>query len=169
MMLLYSKIIGTPVAELRDATKIGLISDLIIEESDLSVAAAVVETNLNPFSKKQVVAATDFVKIFKDGIVVNDADAIVELDEVVRAAKLYDNNCHGLVQRVVTKSGVYVGHVYDYLFDAETTTIHKLYVKKLFSEQIIPTTIVTSMSGKIITIDDNKLPNFVPNIGPAIE
>src|SRR3989338_2272075 len=167
MMLLYSKLIGSPIAELKDSTKIGTISDFVINDTDLTVVAAVVEYGLPMISKKKVVTVADFIHLSKNGIIVKDGDALVELNEVVRIETLYKNKCFGLAQKVVTKSGTYIGHVYDYLIDSTTANIKKLYIKKLLSDRIIPISAVIAMEGKLITIKDDKPYVFVPTAETA--
>ncbi|PIS07327.1 hypothetical protein COT78_04190 [Candidatus Berkelbacteria bacterium CG10_big_fil_rev_8_21_14_0_10_43_13] len=169
MLILYSKLIGAPIAEIKEAAKLGSITDFVINNDDLTIAAAVVEIGLPLISKKKIVSATDFVRIFKDGIIVSSDDAIVELDEIVRVAKLYEQKCHGLAQKVVTKSGQYIGHVYDYLINSNTGAIQKFYVKKMFTDRIIPASAVISMEGKLITIKDDKPYVFVPTVETALD
>ncbi len=168
-MLLYSKLIGTPLADLKSQAKIGTVSDFIINDADLTVAAAVVESGLPLISKKRVVSSTDFVHLSKNGIIISDEEALVEIKELVRIETLYKNKCFGLAQKVVTKSGSYVGHVYDYLIDSATFSIRKFYVKKMFTDRIIPTTSVIAFEGKTITIKDDKPYIFVPNVETALD
>ncbi len=169
MMLLYSKLIGAPIADFKSQVNIGQISDLVINDIDLTIAAAVVESGLPLISKKKVVGSTDFVHLSKNGIVISDEEALVEIKELVRIETLYKNKCFGLAQKVVTKSGVYIGHVYDYLIDSTTFSIRKLYVKKLLTDRIIPTTSVVAMEGKLFTIKDDKPYVFVPTVETALE
>jgi len=169
MLILYSKLIGAPIAEIKEAAKLGSITDFVINNDDLTIAAAIVKSGLPLVSKKKVVSATDFVRIFKDGIIINNKDAVLGLDEVVRITNLCDRKCYGLAQKVVTKSNKYIGHVYDYLINSNTGAIQKFYIKKLLSDRIIPASAVITMEGKLITIKDDKPYVFVPTVETALD
>lgn len=169
-MLLCSKLIGAPVADQKSSAKIGEVADFIINDADLSLAAAVVESGIQLISKKRIVAATDFALVSKEGILVANADVLIDLVEVIRIEKLYQKKCHGLNQKVVTKSGAYIGHVFDYLFDTATCQIQKLYIKKMLSERIIPVSAVISYDCKTITIKDDKPYAFTaPTVEAALD
>lgn len=169
MMLLYSKLIGSPIADLKSQAKIGQISDFVINDIDLTIAAVLTESGLPLISKKKVVSSTDFIHLTKNGLIISDEEALVEISELVRVETLYKNKCFGLAQKVVTKSGIYIGHVYDYLIDSTTFSIRKLYVKKLLTDRIIPVSAVIAMEGKLITINDDKPYVFVPTVETALE
>lgn len=156
MMVLYSKLIGAPVAELKDQTKVGEISDFIIENAGLTLAGAIISQDNFLFSKKKVISSIDFIQLLKKGVIIGDENAIAELSEIGKLETLYKNKNYGIGQKVITKSGQYVGHVFDYLIDAPTLAIRKFYIKKLFNERIIPVTSVISFEGKIITIKEDK-------------
>ncbi|MDO8444371.1 MAG: hypothetical protein Q7S80_02620 [bacterium] len=169
MMLLYSKLIGSPIAGLKDSAKVGTVADLIINDTDLTVAAVMVVPKLSFVAKQKVVSSTDFVHLTKNGLIISDEEALVEISELVRVETLYKNKCFGLAQKVVTKSGAYIGHVYDYLIDSATCAIHKFYVKKLLNDRIIPASAVIAMEGKLITIKDDKPYVFVPSVETAMD
>jgi len=156
MMLLYSKIIGGPVAEIKTQSRSGEIADLFINNEDLSVAGIIVKIHHLFMSDKKVVNSTDIVQLLKDGAIIRDSESLCDIEDLIRLKKLYENKSYGLSQKVITKSGQFVGRVYDYMIDSTTMTIRKFYVKKLISEVIIPTSKVIEMEGKTITIKEDK-------------
>lgn len=156
MMALYSKLIGTPLAELKNQSKIGDIADFIINNEDLTIAGVIVRKENWLFSKNKVVSSTDIVSLLKKGIIVNDEDAVAELSEISKLDRLYEKKNYGIAQRVVTKSGQYVGHVFDYLIDTTSLSIRKFYIKRLFRELLIPVGSIVSFEGKTITIKEDK-------------
>ncbi len=156
MMALYSKLIGTPVAELKNQSKVGEIADFIVNNEDITIAGAIVKKENWLFSKNKVASSTDIVSLLKKGMIVNDENAITELSEISKLDTLYKKKNYGIAQKVVTKSGQYVGHVFDYLIDTSTLSIRKFYIKRLFKELLIPANSIVSFEGKTITIKEDK-------------
>ncbi len=164
MIVRYTSIIGSTVAELRDQTKIGRISEVIIDDSSISIAAIAVDMPFWSFQKDKFVLNIDIVHLLKDGIMINDIESIVDLDESIQLEKLIKRKVFGINQRVETSSGTYIGYVYDFLIETGNLAIVKFYIKHLFAERIISADKVISINGKIIRIKDNFTSNKISSM-----
>lgn len=155
MIISFSKLTGAPIFELKTQTKLGFVLDIIIKKSDISVYGLVVKTSLAPFTRAKAISETDILEISSDGIIVEDEKAISEMTETVRLKEAWDGGLHGVGQKVKTKSGKYIGKVFDYLVRADDLCITKIYVKNIVSERIIPTSAIIEIKGKNITINND--------------
>lgn len=155
MIIPYTKLVGLSVFELKTQTKLGFVLDVIIKKSDISVYGLVVKTSLLPFSKMKVVTETDILEIGNEGVIVQDEEAIADLDETVRLKEAYHHKLRGINQHVKTKSGKNLGKVFDYLVRANDLSITRIYIKNLVSERIIPASAITEINGKHITVNND--------------
>jgi len=89
--------------------------------------------------KDKAVAANNLSQITpKDTVVIiDDEEDIDDLDNLTRLNRLYKEHYYGIGQKVVTKSGLYLGKVFDLLMDSDTFLIKKIYVKRLLTERLI--------------------------------
>lgn len=129
--------------------------DIIIKKSDISIYGLVVRTSILPFAKMKVITETDILEIGHDGVIIQDEDAITNFDDSVRLKEAYHHKLHGINQHVRSKSGKNLGKVFDYLVRATDLSITKIYVKSLVSERIIPTSAITKIEGKHITVNND--------------
>lgn len=155
MIIPYTKLVGVSVFELKTQTKVGYVLDLIIKKSDISIYGLVVKTSMLPFAKMKVIAETDIVEVGNDGVIIQENDSISDFDDAVRLKEAYHHKLHGIHQHVRSKSGKNLGKVFDYLVRATDLSITKIYVKSLVSERIIPTSAITDIKGKQITVNND--------------
>ncbi len=164
MIVKYSQIIHSPVVELKNQSRLGVTSDLVIQKSDLTIKGAIVRTGLFGLIKKAA-AESDIVELNRSAVILNSNDSLVNISEVERIKEALNEKLYGINQSVKTKSGKLIGQVYDYTIDNATCAIQKFYVKSFLSERIIPVSAVTEIKGKRITIrDDFKI---LPAAEPA--
>jgi sporulation protein YlmC with PRC-barrel domain len=156
MIVRYSSLIGGLVAELRDQTKVGKISEIIIDKDKLAIAAFVLEGSFWTFSRNKIVTAIDVVYTLKDGAIINDIDSIIDAKESVSISKLIDQKCYGVGQKVITCNGEGLGNVYDFLINTEDLSITKFYIKHFLRDRIITVNRIVNMDGRVITIKDSS-------------
>lgn len=169
MLIPYSKIIHAPVFELRHQQKLGVIEDIIIKKSDLSVYGLLIKT-LDFIPKTKVVSASDIAELASGAVVINEEKSLIDIKETIRLNDAVKQGCTGLKQKVVTGSGKRIGRVFDYLVSSSDLTITKFYIHSLLSEKIIASNAITKFDGKIITItDDFELVVGTPELVPKAE
>lgn len=166
MLVLYSKIIGLPIIETRNQTKVGEVFELILQKTDIEVSGIVLK-NTGLFSKQMVISSTDLIEISADAVLVSSEDAITTLEEAMRLKEQISKGYTGVGQKIYTKSGKYIGKVFDFLVDSSSFSIKKLYTKSFFIEKIIPTDNVISFNRKVIIIKDDFEP--IKLSSPAVQ
>lgn len=164
MIVKYTGIIGSTVAELRDQTKIGQVSEIVIDKNKISLAAIAIGTPFWSFQKNKFVLAIDIVHLLKDGVIINSINSVINLGESINLEKIVREKCFGIGQRVETESGVFLGKVYDFLIETDTLLITKFYIRHLLSERIIPANKIIYMDSKSIKIKDNFTTNKAESI-----
>ena len=168
MMSLYSKIINSPVVELKTQTQIGVVDDLIIHKTKLEVYGIILKkASFLNFQETQVISSTDVLEMNSQAVVVNNDDAVIPISEAIRLKEAIDQKYCGVYQRIVSKKGKNIGLVYDYLVDSTTQKITKFYCRTLLNERIISANSVINMEGKKIIIKDDVETRKM--IDPAIE
>lgn len=155
MLLPYSKIVGSPIIDLKTQSKLGEVSEIVIKKSDISLHGLILRGSSILSRKTNVVAASDIVEIIKGAVVVSDIDSVVDFDEAIRLKEAFLKGFHGIGQKVVTKNGKTIGKVFDYLVQSDTNLIVKFYVKNLLSEKIIGRNSVISFEKNKIVIKDD--------------
>lgn len=156
MVTLYSKIVGAPVFEMVNQEKVGTVFDLIYDPEKLSLAGIILNKDI--FNRKtSVVSIHNLVEIAtKDvAILVDNFDAIQNLDDLVRLKAKTEKDFCGIGQKVFTKNGQYIGKVYDILVDSHSFELKKFYVKNLLSDRIIAHNVVVEFEPKRIVIKDD--------------
>lgn len=156
MIIRYSKIKGCVIGEMKDQVYIGRVSEVIIDNQNIKVAAIAFDQSNLFYSKSQFIMDVDIVHIFKDGVVIKDDESLIDLEESSNLKRFIDDKSYGTGQKVVTESDEYLGKVYDFLIDNETLAITKFYIKHYFDEKIIPSTKIVKFENGVITIKDNK-------------
>lgn len=156
MLSLYSKIVGSPIVELKTQTQIGIVDDLVIHKTKLEVYGVILRKgSFFDFNERQVVVSTDILEMNPGAVIVNNYESVVPISETIRLKEAIDDKYCGIYQRIVTKKGKNIGLVYDYLVDSTTQTITKFYCRTLLSEKIIPADKVIKMEGKKIYIKED--------------
>lgn len=163
MIVKYTSIIGAVVAELRGQTKVGRVREVVIDNEKISLAAVALDMPFWSFSKQQFISSIDIVHLRKNAVIINNDDAILDVNESINLKKLVEKKSFGIGQKVRTESGTYIGQVYDYLIETESMGITKFYVRKLLAERIIATKKIISMEGKTIKIADDFVSNKIAN------
>lgn len=156
MLSLYSKIINSPIVELRTQTQIGVVDDLVIHKTKLEVYGVILKKrSFFSFDEAQVIINTDILEIYSGCVVANNDDAIVPISEAIRLKEAINQKYCGIHQVIFSKKGKRIGLVYDYLVDRTTQKITKFYCRTFFGDKIISANSVISMEGKKIIIRDD--------------
>jgi len=153
MITRYSQVLHTPVITLDEQKNLGVVSDIVLNKTDFIIKAFIVRT-MPIIPIRKVVSFSDVVEIASNAVLVQNNDAISEMRDSVRVREALKAKAHGIGQRVYTKSGKFVGVVYDYTIHSETGKIIKLYIKTWLSDRIIGTETIFKVKGKKIIIKD---------------
>jgi len=170
MLIPYTKIIGSPIYELKTSAYAGNVSEVIFDFDELKIAGLLVKKNKIFTKKNYAISAVNIVELSTNdpAVIIDNEDNLEELKELVRLNKKYQNGEFGIGQKVETKSGKYIGKVFDILFDTESLEIKKFYVKSLMSERIITVHIIISVNTKKIVIKDDFEAVKIRAVAPSV-
>lgn len=167
MIVSYDKIKNLSVYELKNHSKLGEVAEIILKNEDFQIAGLILKKNV--LSKEEhVISELDIIEISNKGVIVQNAEAVLESSELIRIKELIKEGYVGAGQRVVTRSGRYIGRVCNFLVDSSTLMVTKFYTKNLLSEKIFSTHNIVSFEGRTIIIRDD-LESAKLKTAPSIE
>jgi len=136
MLQLSAILLNRPVLSLRTGGAIATATRLIINPNNLKIEGWYCRDHSG--KKERVLQSQDIRDIIKQGIVVNDHDALSDPHELIRLKDIININFELLGKPVETVGKHKVGKVSDFAAESETLYIQKLYVSppllKSFSE-----------------------------------
>lgn len=156
MYITYSKVVGLNIYDLKSRTCLGKVEDIVIDNDNLKVIALILRKQSFWDKKIFAVVESDILEISKLGVVVNDENAIADLDELIRIKSKVSDGYLGVEQRVQSENGKNLGTVFDLLFDSKSFEITKLYTKNIFDEKIFSCKSILSYENNIITVKEEQ-------------
>ncbi len=146
MLTLGQPLIEKPILSLRTGQPVGLAHQPIINPNNLKIEGWFAEDRFD--KRKGVLLGQDIREILPQGFVVNDHEAISELDELVRLKKILELEFEIIGKSVYTKHHKKLGKVTDYAFEKNGFFIQKLYVAQ---------PLIKSFSGGDLTVDRTQI------------
>jgi len=168
MIITYNQILHLPIFAIRDQANLGRVSEIIIDNNKLSIAALVVSSSWLAKSIK-VVPSTDMIELLKEAILVSNETAKIDVEEIPRIKKYIKSRLYGLGQKVFTEKGRYLGRVNDFMVESTSLEIKNFYVKHLFFERIISSSSVIEFTGRKIVIKDELKSILVSETANALD
>lgn len=154
MFIEATKLLNLPIASEESMSKIGIISEIIVDPENGVVCGLQVKP-LGLFSPKKVLSVVDILAWDPNGIVTRDEENLVDASEIVRIEKILEKQIFLIGLKAETENGKNLGQVEDFLIDTETQTVSKYYLKNLFGESLIlGHDKVVRIDKKIIFTDD---------------
>lgn len=128
MLIMSSKFIGMPVASIQAGSRVGFVSDLIIDPHKLKVIAFYVERENQ---QEDILFVDDMTDLSGRGIIIDHDDLLMKDEEdLVRLREITDMNFFLIEKPVETESGSPVGKVSRYALDPKGFSIMQLYVNQ---------------------------------------
>jgi len=146
MFIEAKKIIGLPVAAVDTESKIGEISQILIEPENGTLLGFLVKAG-GIFAAKKVLSVVDVRDWDPNGLVTESIDNLVPPSEIVRIKEVLDKNIILIGMPAKTESGKSLGSVEDLLIDTDTSCVVKYYLKDLLGNARVLS------SDKVIKID----------------
>lgn len=154
MILSYSQIVGSDVLAIEDQASIGRVADLVLQKSDMKVKALLLHSRFF-FVAPQAITFDDIVDFDTRAVIIQGEEDAVPLKELVSIQQALKAKMNGVKQKVYTKSGKFIGTVYDYTIESGSGLVYTLFVKHLVSDRIIPRSVICELSSKGYIIDDD--------------
>ena len=161
MLVVGSKLIGTPVMSLHVGGELARTKRAIVDPEDLRVIAYEL-TGAHVRGMRETILRTDDVREYgRLGLIVDSVDELVAREDVVRIDEVMKLKFDLIGLKVVTKKGRKVGRLTDYTVDAQTFLVQQIIVQKSFATSLVATErtidrseIVEVTDGKIVIKDD---------------
>lgn len=142
MLVFKESLIDLPIVSLQTGTKIGEIASVIINPNAFSIEAF----DVVAARRKRVLFAHDIKEVSPKFCVVDDESQLIEDEDLVRLDNLRAINYEIINKRVVTKNGLRVGRVRNWICESSSFEIAKLHVKQSLRKDLNVATVVIDRS-----------------------
>lgn len=155
MLQLSGSLLNRPVLSLRTGGVIATTTSAIINPNNLKVEGFYCA---DAFDRKKTVVLLyqDIRDLIPQGFVVNDHDALVEPQELVRLKQIMDLHFELLGKHVSTASRDKLGKVVDYATDVTTMYVQKIYVAQSLLKNLAGGNLGIDRT-QIIEINDRRI------------
>lgn len=155
MLLLGSRLIGTPIMSLQTGTKLAVTKSPVIDPSSLRILAYEVE---GPMLAKRpsFIRIADVRELSSVGMIIDSNDEFVEIDDIISLKKIYDLNFKLLGLSVIDERKHKLGKVNDYSIETGSFIIQQLNVSRGLIKSLSETELLIHRS-QIIEINDSAI------------
>jgi uncharacterized protein YrrD len=156
MLLLGSRLIGTPVMGLQTGTKLAQTAHPVIDPSNLKIVAYQVEgplLNEHP----SLIRMADVRELSDIGMIIDSSDEFVGVNDVIKLHDIYVVGFHLIGLRVIDESGRKLGKVEDYSLESTSFIIQQLTVKQRGLLKSLTETGLLIHRSQIIEINDTTV------------
>lgn len=157
MLMIGSKVVGTPVLSLHMGGEIAQTDLDIIDPENLKVIAYTLKGEILKDPEAGSILMTDDVRELSNrGLVIDSADRLVEREDVIRLAEIMELNFSLIGLKVVTEGGKKIGKIVDYTLDSGSFMVYQVIVQRpLLSSFTDPQ--LTINRSQIVEVDDFKI------------
>lgn len=155
MLQLSQNFSNRPVISLRTGGRIGKILGMVINPANLQIEGFYCQNEID-IKKTYILLTQDIRDIVSQGVVVDDHDAFVEPNELVRLKHLLDLQFSVIGKPVYTESHNRLGKVNDVAIDTDTMMIQRLYVGQSVFKSIAGGTLNIDRS-QIVGVSDTRI------------
>lgn len=155
MFIEATKIIGLPIASIEEESKVGEISQLVIDPKNGALLGFLVRSG-GIFSEHKALSVVDVREWDPNGLVIGSIHHIVPINEIVRMKEIVDLKLVILGLKAQTESGKSLGVIENLLIDTDTLTVAKYYVKNILlgDERVFPANSVVKIDKTVVFQDD---------------
>lgn len=152
---------------LQSSTELARTGEPIIDPRTLTIEALYV-SGAHIMTEPSVLHIQDIREASSLGYIIDDAEKIMSLDDLVRLQEIIEFKFSLINNQVVDETGQHIGKVYDYTYEPSSFEVQQIYVKppllKSFSE---PTVIIHRQ--QIISVTNKQIIVKAPTIKVADE
>lgn len=131
MLVLSERLLSLPIVSIQTGSRLGNIASAIIDPRQLKIVAFRCEGPMIDI-EPAILHTEDIREVSDMGLIVDSADDIMPLDDLVRLKEVIDFNFELENKLVVEENGRKVGRVNSYSVEVTTFYIIKLHVKPTF-------------------------------------
>lgn len=152
MLLLGSRLIGTPVMGLQTGTKLAQTATPLIDPANLKIVAYVVEGPLLA-ERPSIIRMADVRELSDIGMIIDSNDEFISVHDVISINKIYDLGFKLIGMGVIDETKHKLGKVEDYSLDSSSFVIQQLNVKRGLVKNLTDTGLLIHRS-QIVEIND---------------
>ena len=149
MLIRASDIIGKPIYTHDDGAIGGAVKEIIVSPENGRVLGFINKTFFQP---QNVVSEQDVIAVNQRGVAINDLDALIPPQDVIKISAVLKKKIHILNSLAQTENGKKLGCVEDFVIETETASIIKFYIK---GGMLSPFLILSS--DDVVKIDAGKI------------
>ena len=155
MLLTLSVMENVPLMGIQTGRRLGVVGEPIINPNNLQVVAWYVSGNMVGFSPA-VIFSEDIHELGHLGAIVDSADSILPLDNLVRLQEILDYGFSLRSLPVFDDTGRKLGVVDSFNFDSDDFLIKQIIIKPSFGVRLTAPQLIISRS-QIIEINNKKI------------
>lgn len=155
MLLLGSRLIGTPIMGLQTGTKLARTTTPLIDPANLKIMAYVVEGPLL-VDHPSLIRVADVRELSDIGMIIDSNDEFIGVDDVIKIQELYELGFTLVGMNVVDETNRKLGRVDDYSLDSSSFIIQQLNVGRGLIKSLTDTGLLIHRS-QIIEINDSHI------------
>jgi len=155
MLLLGSRLIGTPIMGLQTGTCLAVTKFPIIDPSNLKIVAYEVDGPMI-VERPSFIRIADVRELSNVGMIIDSNDEFIGVDDVIFIQKLFKLNFKLIGLNIIDESKHKLGKVEDYSLDTDSFIIQQLSVKQGLIKSITDTELLIHRS-QIIEINNHNI------------
>lgn len=129
MLILGSRLIGTPIMGLQTGAKLASTKRPVIDPANLKIVAYEVEGPLLN-TKPSLIRIADVRELSDIGMIIDSNDEFIEVNDVIAIEKIYKLNFNLVGLNVIDEAKHKLGKVADYTVDASSFIIQQINVRR---------------------------------------
>lgn len=155
MLILGSRLIGTPVMGLQTGARLAQASQPLIDPANLKIVAYIVDGPL--LDQHPSVLRMADVREFGDlGMIIDSSDELIGIEDVIKVKSLHDLNFSLNGMPVIDESKRRLGKVEDFGVDSDSFIIQQLHVRRGLLRSLTDTGLIIHRS-QITEINDTAI------------
>ena len=155
MQILGSQLIGTPVMSLHTGARVASLETPVIDPGTLTILAYSVQGPLLT-EHPSFLRMADVREFGHLGMIIDDADEIVGLDDVLKIKEMYELQFQLVGMSVIDEHKHKLGKIADYTVEAGSFTVQKLQVRRGFFKSLNDTGLLIHRS-QIVEITRERI------------
>lgn len=155
MLILGSRLIGTPIMGLQTGTRLAATKTPIIDPSNLKIVAYEVDGPMLA-EHPSLIRIADVRELSNIGMIIDSNDEFVGINDIIAIKKIYDLGFNLIGLNVIDEARHKLGKVEDYSLDTDSFVIQQLSVKQGILKSLTDTELLIHRS-QIIEINNRAI------------
>ncbi len=156
MLVMNSRIIGTPILSIQAGGPIATIKSAIIDPNDLKILGFYLEGPLVNRAEARILDVRSIREYSQLGMVIDNIEELVAPDDVIKIQNVLELNFDLINLKVRTKKGTKLGHIIDYTLTSEDFIVQQIIVKRPLVKAFVDPELTISRK-EIVEITDYEV------------